>query len=44
MLSNTLTDRDLDLLCGTPTRTFEERMIDDARSMTLREQYTGAVS
>lgn len=43
-MSKTLTDADLDRMCGVPTMTFEERVIDDARSMKLREHYTGAVS
>lgn len=43
-MRKTLTDAELDRLCGVPTMTFDERVLDDYRSMSLREQYTGAVS
>lgn len=40
----TLTEAMIDRLCGQPEQTFQERVLDDARRMSLREQYTGAVS
>ncbi|MGL5851613.1 MAG: hypothetical protein ACRCZD_12615 [Phycicoccus sp.] len=40
----TLTDAMLDALCGCPEMTFEERVLDDARSMNARLIYTGAVT